>query len=74
MNWKAGLERISLVWWGFWMICAAGLAVFGLFEGAPTERVHIFLIGALGIALAYAAHRLTCWVLAGFFSPGSRDA
>lgn len=66
MNFQLGLERVSAVWWALW-----GLASAALIVEAFTERQFNFPLMALGAGLmvcAYAAHRLTCWVVAGFFA------
>lgn len=66
MNVRQGLERISAVWWGLWGLLFAGLAVAGLIEDGELK---LLFAGMGGIALVYAAHRVTCWVIAGFFAP-----
>lgn len=65
MNVQRGLERMSMVWWGFWMLVSVGFMVGGLFsnDGALVGG------GTLGVIGTYAVHRAFCWVLAGFFAP-----
>lgn len=67
MNIQRGLERVSAVWWGLWaLITLAGAAAL-LLEGEIQKGL---FLAAVGVAI-YLAHRLTCWVIAGFFAPGS---
>jgi hypothetical protein len=69
MNIQRGLERMSAVWWGFWGLLAMGALVAGLISrGADKE---LAALGAGGAIAAYVAHRITCWVVAGFFAPRS---
>lgn len=70
MNIRTGLERISAVWWGFWGLLGAiamGAAVFG----ASNNFVGVFGTGIGGMVAAYLLHRLTCWVISGFFTAES---
>jgi hypothetical protein len=73
MNWQRGLERMSAVWWGFW--AAAALVGVGAFAFQPAidlaQRVGIVGVALGGALFTYAAHRITCWVIAGFFAPRS---
>jgi hypothetical protein len=65
---QKGLERVSAVWWGLWALLGAvllGAAVFG--EGLDRGVTAGF--GVFVLVAAYIAHRVTCWVIAGFFAP-----
>lgn len=64
MNIKEGLERISAVWWGFCGFAIAGIGVVIAFDGQVLVGL-CFMIGAL---FAAGFHRLTCWIIAGFFT------
>jgi hypothetical protein len=67
---KTGLQRISAVWWGFWGLI--GVIVIGAAViGASRSPGPTFAIGAGIVVGAYALHRVTCWVIDGFFAPGS---
>lgn len=68
MNIQSGLERVSAVWWGFWGLLAALAIVGGLFGARDMGLVGI---GLGGLVAVYVAHRLTCWIVAGFFAPRS---
>jgi membrane-associated phospholipid phosphatase len=70
MNWQNGLQRISAVWWGFWGLLA-GLAMFGSPFTQASDKWDIAGMGAAGLVAAYIAHRITCWIVAGFFAPRS---
>jgi hypothetical protein len=70
MNIEQGLRRISAVWWGLWGALAAFMLGVALF-GSGSDRGVIGTFGAIGLVAAYMAHRLTCWVIAGFFAPRS---
>lgn len=68
MNWQNGLERMSAVWWGFWaLVC--GASGIGILIAGDGERALGAGLLFIGVPALYAMHRLTCWVLAGFFSP-----
>jgi hypothetical protein len=71
MNIQQGLERISAVWWGFWGLLAASMMGVAVFAYPAGGRVEVFLLGIGGAVAAYAAHRITCWIVAGFFAPRS---
>lgn len=68
MNARKGLERISAVWWGLWGFLAAATLVGTMFSNSA-DRMLLAGIGTVGIIATYGAHRLTCWILDGFFSP-----
>lgn len=68
-NVQRGLERVSAVWWGWWGLLAGILLVSVLFKWEVSDRWEIVGIGLGGVIGAYVAHRVTCWILAGFFSP-----
>lgn len=65
MNFQIGLERVSAVWWGLWGL--VGLVVFG--AGIFGQPQSLAQVGAgFGImVVAYILHRITRWVVAGFF-------
>jgi hypothetical protein len=67
---KTGLQRLSAVWWGLWGLVGAIVIVAALVGGGahPWGGAGI---GAAIVACAYALHRVTCWVIAGFFAPTS---
>ncbi len=74
MNIKRGLERVSAVWWGFWALVCLVVLVFELFgEGPLAERFFVGLASVSAGGAIYLAHRLTCWVIAGFFAPPDID-
>ena len=64
MNWRTGLERISAVWWGFWALLTGVYGVYMFFEATPAFGAGVLF---LGLPSLYAAHKLTCWIIAGFF-------
>jgi len=68
VNVQKGLERVSAVWWGFWGLLAFAMFVVGLFSDGFDSGV---LIGGgfAGLVACGIAHKLTCWVVAGFFAP-----
>lgn len=66
MNIRLGLQRISAVWWGFWALLATIIGVWSLLEKEPSGFG--FLAALVPI---YLLHRLTCWVIGGFFSAGA---
>lgn len=66
MNFRNGLKRISAVFWGFWGLLDLLIAIYA----AKTEPFQ----GLIGLAILipiYLLHKLTCWVIAGFFSSES---
>ncbi|WP_074578029.1 hypothetical protein [Polaromonas sp. JS666] len=67
MNIKLGLERISVVWWGLWAVLAllTGASLIFSSASAGDTMIGFVLLGAL--IPIYIAHRLTCWIIAGFF-------
>ncbi len=67
MNIQRGLERVSAAWWGFWGLLFLSLSALSLLEGRLEEGLGLAAFGAA----VYLLHRLTCWVVAGFFAPGS---
>jgi hypothetical protein len=67
INVQQGLERVSAVWWGMWAALSAALLVGGVIDSVPAQAG----MGFGGIVAAYVAHRITCWMLAGFFLPRS---
>jgi hypothetical protein len=74
MNIQRGLERVSAVWWGFWALpclIVLGSALFG--EEPSAGRFFVGLASVLAGVAIYLAHRLTCWVIAGFFAPRDVD-
>lgn len=72
MNWQRGLERVSVIWWGFWVLVAIGVAIGGMVMSATGYQQQgrgMILGGIAGAAVAVALHKLTCWVIAGFCAP-----
>lgn len=66
---REGLRRVSAVFWGFWVVFLLIMAVASLITGNRTvEGVGTALPAFIAAALAYGAHRLTCWVIDGFFA------
>jgi hypothetical protein len=51
-------------------LIGGGLVVAGFFQDAR-GREEAFTIGAAIAITGYVAHRVTCWIIAGFFSPRS---
>jgi hypothetical protein len=74
MNIQRGLERVSAVWWGFWaLVC---LIVLGSALVGEEPSAGRFFVGGVSVAAGvaiYLAHRLTCWVIAGFVAPRDID-
>jgi hypothetical protein len=68
MNWQNGIERVSIVWWGFWGLLAA-IVMVGSPLTVASDKWEIAGAGAFGVVAAYVAHRITCWIVAGFFAP-----
>lgn len=68
VNIQLGLQRISAVWWGFW-----GLLAFVAMVGSPftqaSDKWQISGAALAALVAIYLAHRVTCWIVAGFFSP-----
>lgn len=64
MNIRLGLERISAVWWGMWALFAAITALVILIGDRDPTGLAFFLL----LIPVYLLHRLTCWVIAGFFT------
>lgn len=71
MNVQRGLERVSAVWWGFWgLLCVVGIGV-AIFTEPGGGKAAVFFGSLAGGVAVYVAHRITCWVVAGFCSPRS---
>lgn len=70
MNFQRGLERISAVWWSIWGLVGVlllGATVLGYSEDlAFTGGIGLFFVVG-----SFLAHKVTCWVVAGFFAPRS---
>lgn len=62
MSWSTGLKRVSLVWWGFWVLSCLGFGLFGLVQDRAENALPV-LFGAL---IPAALHKITCWVIEGF--------
>lgn len=64
MNIRFGLERLRAVWWGMWgLLCGiTGMYVF------VRDRDDEGLLILLTLIPIYLLHRLTCWVISGFFT------
>lgn len=62
MSWSTGLKRLSLVWWGFWVLALAGFGLYGLTQDRAENAIPILL----GCAIPAALHKVTCWVIDGF--------
>lgn len=68
MNIQLGLQRVSAVWWGLWGLL--GLVIFGAgIFGQPQSLAHVGG-GFCAMVVAYIAHRVTCWIVTGFFPEG----
>ena len=65
MNIQRGLERVSAAWWGFWGLLCLVLSALSLSKGQLEEGLGLAAFGAA----VYALHRVTCWIIAGFFTP-----
>lgn len=65
MNIGLGLERISAVWWGFLGLLAGISLLAPFWKGFDGE---LFGMGVAGLIGSYLGHRLTCWVISGFFA------
>lgn len=70
MSIQRGLERVSAVWWSLVALLPAAAIAVSIF-GDPSDRKMAFLAGLAGAVGVYAAHRITCWIVAGFFAPRS---
>ena len=68
MNFKLGLERKGATIWGFLAISLGIYGIATLFLEASREW-QISLFSIAGIIPLYIAHKITCWIIAGFFSP-----
>ena len=68
MNANLGLTRISAVFWGFFALWAAGGGLYMLFTYQSRDWQAGLIFIACLIPL-YIAHKLTCWIIAGFFAP-----
>lgn len=68
MNIQVGLNRISAVFWGFWALFFAiwGLALIFINESSEWQ---LGLAALAALVPVYVAHRVTCWIVAGFFAP-----
>lgn len=64
MNWTKGLKRISLAFWGLFMLFGAMAAAGGIVR----QDYDILGGGIFGMAIAYGLHRVTCWIIDGFTS------
>lgn len=65
MNWQRGLERISVVGWGLLAFAFTAVAIEFM-----NGRKFSAALGMLGMAVvSYGAHRVTCWIIGGFFAP-----
>ena len=70
INLQCGFERVSAIWWGLWGLGGVLMFAAAVF-GESSDRLQLAMIGGgLGIG-AYIAHRITCWIVAGFFAPRS---
>jgi len=67
MNMQKGLQRVSVVWWGMWMVLCAAMALAMLFARDKSDAQDIMWLAIGGTVLSYVAHRLTCWIIQGFF-------
>lgn len=70
MNWQQGLRRLSLIGWGFWGVLFCAMFIAGLTPNTSDRDLMLFG-GLAGVVGCFFAHKLTCWVLAGFFAPRS---
>lgn len=67
MNIKLGLERISVVWWGLWAAIAFFSGASLVFSSDNDRQIGLLFLAAL--IPIYIAHRLTRWIISGFFAP-----
>lgn len=70
MNIKTGLERVSAVFWCIpaLAMCALGVAIL-LESSGQRAQGGVLILG--GILVPFVAHKITCWIIAGFFAPPS---
>lgn len=65
---REGLRRVSAVFWGFWGLIATLLIVGGwlgiLISHNNSDDLWLYVMAAASFVL----HRLTCWVIDGFFA------
>jgi hypothetical protein len=74
MNIQRGLERVSAVWWGLWaLVCLIVLGSALVGEAPSAGRFFVSVVSVSAGVVIYLAHRLTCWVIAGFFAPRDID-
>lgn len=66
MNFQIGLERVSAVWWGLWGLVGLVMLVANLYGTTP-DSTALAWVGAGIMFAAYILHRITRWVVAGFF-------
>ena len=69
MNWHLGIQRINTAFWGFWGLCAVATFCFGVFI-TFTDRsgIDVCLGAAACVFATFVAHRVSRWVINGFFS------
>ena len=66
MNWNLGLRHISAVVWGIIGAVYGGAFLLIGFNDAHAGRT--ILLAALVLGALFLAHKLTCWVINGFFA------
>jgi len=67
MNWQLGLRRISAVFWGVPALLFGGIFVYTAFDGRGSDMAGMLGTALLIVAGMYVAHRITCWIISGFF-------
>lgn len=67
MNWHLGLRRISAVFWSVPALVFGGIFVYVAFEEGRSDAPAMLGTALLIVAGMYLAHRVTCWIIAGFF-------
>lgn len=72
MNWQQGLRRLSAVFWGFWALVAVVFVIaicsdYVRSEGFAYALGYGTAVGGFLVGIIVLAHRLTCWVIGGFF-------
>ena len=73
MNWRLGLRRISATWWSFCGVMAVGLTIILSLDHAREQGMayasgYGVVVGGFLLGLIVLAHKVTCWIIEGFFS------
>lgn len=70
MTWDRGLRRISLAAWSLLAVVATIAWAFIAFSVATPNSGEIAALAGMivgGWIIAFFAHKVTCWIIAGFF-------